>query len=109
MDYVIVDCDCEFINPETETVFFINVDEENCVTYEDCYCVCINDTNDDGICDSLCSEDINSDGLVNIQDLLLLLSEFGCVSLCENDVNLDGQVTVEDLLLILSEFGVYCE
>ncbi len=90
-------------------MFFINVDEENCVIYEDCYCICINDMNGDGICDSICSEDLNSDGVVSVQDLLLLLSEFGCLSLCENDVNQDGVVTVEDLLLVLSGFGAYCE
>jgi hypothetical protein len=109
MDYIFVDCECEFLDPETETVFFINVDEENCVIYEDCYCICINDMNGDGICDSICSEDLNSDGVVSVQDLLLLLTEFGCPSLCEYDVNQDGVVTVEDLLLVLTEFGAYCE
>jgi V8-like Glu-specific endopeptidase len=109
MEYIIVECFCEYFDPLTYTVFFIDVDEVNCITYEDCYCVCINDINGDGICDPLCSEDINSDGIVSVQDLLLVLSEFGCISLCENDVNQDGYVTVDDILLLLSEFGNICE
>jgi hypothetical protein len=70
---------------------------------------CLNDENGDGICDSFCQEDLNSDGIVSVQDLLYLLSEFGCSSLCENDINQDGFVAVDDLLQILSEFGNICE
>ena len=61
------------------------------------------------MCDTLCSEDLNSDGSVSVADLLLVLSEFGCSSSCANDINLDGYVTVEDLLLVLSVFGDICE
>lgn len=70
---------------------------------------CLNDENVDGICDLLCNEDLNSDGNVSVQDVLYLLSEFGCSSLCEYDINQDGFVTVEDLLQILTEFGNTCE
>jgi hypothetical protein len=70
---------------------------------------CLNDDNGDGICDLLCIEDLNSDGIVSVQDLLYLLSEFGCLSFCENDINQDGFVAVDDLLLLLSEFGNSCE
>jgi hypothetical protein len=63
-----------------------------------------------GNCDKeLCNEDLNADGVVSIQDLLLLLSFFGCSSECENDVNLDGNVSIQDLLLILGAFGGTCE
>jgi hypothetical protein len=48
---LIVDCGCEFTAPYTYTVYFTNVDEENCTIEEDCYCECINDTDGDGICD----------------------------------------------------------
>ena len=54
-------------------------------------------------------EDLNSDGIVSIQDLLNLLSEFGCLSACESDLNQDGYVSVDDLLLMLIEFGSTCE
>ena len=74
-----------------------------------CDGTCINDSNGDGICDSFCQEDLNSDGYITIQDLLLILSEFGCTSSCVNDINQDGYVTVEDLLLVQSEFGNICD
>ena len=109
MEYIIVDCECELMDPLTYTVFFFDVDEVNCVIIEDCYCECLNDINGDGVCDTLCSEDLNSDGSVSVADLLLVLSEFGCSSSCANDINLDGYVTVEDLLLVLSVFGDICE
>jgi hypothetical protein len=38
-----------------------------------------------------------------------LLSEFGCLSLCDADVNQDGSVAVDDILIILSVFGNTCE
>jgi plastocyanin len=50
-DMIVVDCECDFFDPATYTVFFINIDEENCVFTEDCYCECYNDEDGDGICD----------------------------------------------------------
>ena len=50
-EYLVVDCECSFFDPATYTVFFTNVDEENCLIIEDCYCECINDLDNDGICD----------------------------------------------------------
>jgi polyhydroxybutyrate depolymerase len=75
----------------------------------DCNGACLNDTDGDGVCDSICPEDLNSDGYITIQDILFILSEFGCTSLCENDINQDNFVTVDDLLQVLSEFGNTCE
>ena len=75
----------------------------------DCDGTCLNDTDGDGVCDSMCPEDLNSDGYITIQDILLILSEFGCISSCENDINQDGFVTVDDLLQVLSEFGNTCQ
>lgn len=51
MDTIISSCDCEFFNENTYPVFFTNVDEENCIVIEDCFCDCFNDFDDDGICD----------------------------------------------------------
>tara|TARA_B100000900_G_C20386993_1_gene636959 strand:- start:24 stop:713 length:690 start_codon:yes stop_codon:yes gene_type:complete len=48
---VIVDCECSFFNANTYTVFFDTVYEESCELWEDCYCECINDLNENGICD----------------------------------------------------------
>ena len=50
-DYLVVDCECSFLDPVTYTVYFTNVDEQNCLIIEDCYCECINDFDNDGICD----------------------------------------------------------
>jgi plastocyanin len=50
-DMIVVDCECDFFDPATYTVFFINIDEDNCVYIEDCYCECYNDEDGDGICD----------------------------------------------------------
>jgi hypothetical protein len=56
-----------------------------------------------------CPEDLNGDGFISIVDLLLLLSEFGCLTLCDADVNQDGSVAVDDILIVLSVFGNTCE
>jgi hypothetical protein len=60
----------------------------------------------DGV--SLCPLDLNSNGYVEVSDLLMILSDFGCAVDCVSDVNGDGAVTVADVLLILSSFGDPC-
>ena len=58
---------------------------------------------------SSCPEDLNNNGLVEIGDLLYLLSDFGCVTPpCSADLNGDGQTTVADMLALLSAFGTDC-
>ena len=52
--------------------------------------------------------DINLDGVVGVDDLLLLLGDFGCESSCVQDLDDDDVVTVSDLLVILGEFGSVC-
>ena len=51
--------------------------------------------------------DINSDGSVDIQDLLLVSSSFGAETLeyPKVDVNQDGRVDIVDLLLVAAHFG----
>ena len=71
--------------------------------------VCSFNENGDSICDLVCNEDLNFDGFVGVQDLLSVLTEFGCTTLCEYDVNQDGFVSIEDILQILSEYGMICE
>ncbi len=56
-----------------------------------------------------CPADLNGDGFVSIVDLLLLLSDFGCLLSCETDINQDGSVAVDDILIVLSVFGNTCE
>ncbi|MGB1076579.1 MAG: GC-type dockerin domain-anchored protein [Flavobacteriales bacterium] len=59
-----------------------------------------------------CTADLNNDGLVGTNDLLLFLQDFNCSNLsCEDspaDLNGDGTIGASDLLQFLSEFGIYC-
>ena len=48
--------------------------------------------------------DINNNCIVNVEDLLLLLSEWG-ESISVADINLDGTVNVTDLLALLGSWG----
>ncbi len=54
--------------------------------------------------------DINNDGIVNIQDLILVSNSFGKETLeyPKADVNNDGHVDIIDLLLIAAHFGESC-
>ena len=46
--------------------------------------------------------DVNGDGVVNVSDLLMIISAWGSCTDCPEDLNGDGEVNVSDLLLILS-------
>ena len=48
--------------------------------------------------------DIDNNCMVNVSDLLLLISEWG-ESISVADINLDGNVNVTDLLLLLGSWG----
>ena len=56
-----------------------------------------------------CPGDFNFDGAITVNDLLLLLSDFGCSDDCYADLNGDDYVSVADLLSILSIFGTLCD
>ena len=49
--------------------------------------------------------DVNSDGVVNIQDLVLVSSNFGQTGQNQADVNGDGVVNISDLVLVAGAFG----
>ena len=55
-----------------------------------------------------CLGDLNSDGVITVADILLVLSDFGCTSNCSADIDNDGAVTVADVLALLSLFGQAC-
>ena len=56
-----------------------------------------------------CPADLNANGTVEVSDVLLLLSDFGCDSECSvADINGDGSVSVADILLLLAAFGEGC-
>jgi len=46
--------------------------------------------------------DVNSDGVVNIQDLVLVANAFGEA---EPDLNGDDVVNIQDLVIVASAFG----
>ena len=46
--------------------------------------------------------DVNGDGVVNVSDLLMVISAWGSCTDCPEDLDGDGEVNVSDLLLILS-------
>jgi hypothetical protein len=60
-----------------------------------------------------CDGDLNGDGVVDVSDLLILLSSWGacastgvnCVDVCPADLNCDGVVDISDLLVVLSNWG----
>ena len=60
--------------------------------------------------DVLCSiqGDVDGDGDVDLTDLAVLLSNFGCVGVCPGDVDGDGDVDLTDLAILLSSFGATC-
>ena len=49
--------------------------------------------------------DVNTDGVINIQDLVLVASNFGQSGQTDADVNGDGIVNIKDLVLVAGAFG----
>ena len=49
--------------------------------------------------------DVNGDGIVNIQDLVLIAGQFGETGKNSADVNGDGVVNIQDLVLVAGAFG----
>lgn len=70
-------------------------------------------TLDDGSCEYAscgCLGDLDGDSQVSVADVLLFLSDFGCMDApCAGDANGDGINNVDDLLLMLAHFGDVCE
>ena len=53
---------------------------------------------------------MNGNGAVDVSDVLLVLSDFGCANDCNDatDTDGDGTITVSDVLALLSAFGQNC-
>ena len=51
------------------------------------------------------AEDVNGDGVVNIQDLVLVVSSFGNTGKNNADVNGDGVVNIQDLVSVAAAIG----
>lgn len=52
-----------------------------------------------------CSEDINTDGVIDVNDLLAVLGSWGVCVDCSADINGDDLVDVNDLLGVLAAWG----
>ena len=52
-----------------------------------------------------CYADVNSDNLVNVSDLLAVISDWGYCFECVSDTNYDSYVDVTDLLYIINTWG----
>ena len=49
--------------------------------------------------------DANGDGVVNIQDILVIIADWGtCTENCAGDVNADGDVNILDILLVIANW-----
>jgi hypothetical protein len=55
--------------------------------------------------DSTIPEDLDQNGVVNIEDLLFALSDWGICSCCLSDIDSDGEVGINDLLAIIGAWG----
>ena len=62
------------------------------------------------ICPADCPGDVDGNGQVSVDDLLILLGEFGndCSGGCDSDIDDNGEVDVNDLLDLLSYYGDTC-
>ena len=49
--------------------------------------------------------DINGDGVVNVSDLLEIISAWGSCNGCAADVNNDGMVNVTDILAVIGDWS----
>ena len=55
--------------------------------------------------DAVLSADVNGDGIVNIQDLVLVSSNLGQTGKSSADVNGDGVVNIQDLVMVAGALG----
>lgn len=56
-----------------------------------------------------CVGDFDDNGVINTNDLLLFMAQFGCMSACgEFDLTSDDVVNTSDLLLFMGLFGTVC-
>lgn len=55
-----------------------------------------------------CPEDADGDGLVGVNDLLLVIGSWGSCNGCPADIDGSGSVDVNDVLMLLSAWGSEC-
>ena len=52
-----------------------------------------------------CDEDLNGDGMINVDDILICIGGYGTPA---GDVNGDGVGDVDDILMLIAAFGTNC-
>ena len=57
---------------------------------------------------AVCACDLNDDGFVDISDLLVLISQFGCSAECSGDLSADGIVGSSDVAIFMGCYMVNC-
>ena len=55
-----------------------------------------------------CVGDIVINGIIDVVDVMMMLSQYGCIENCEADITGDGAVTTNDVLAIIALFGIPC-
>ncbi|MBT5381724.1 MAG: hypothetical protein HOL13_02650, partial [Phycisphaerae bacterium] len=56
-------------------------------------------------CEGGCDEDLNGDGMINVDDILICIGGYGTPA---GDVNGDGVGDVDDILMLIAAFGTNC-
>ena len=47
-------------------------------------------------------------GIIDVADVMMMLSQYGCDENCEADITEDGAVSTNDVLAIIALFGLPC-
>jgi len=93
--------------PEPGTYIFACTRGDHCSVGNQQVTVIVEGGDDSADPDTFCG-DVDVDGLVDVNDLLIVLSQFGQTEILTADTNRDNVVNVSDLLLVLSQFGGTC-
>jgi hypothetical protein len=71
---------------------------------------CIGDCNSLEVsCGDPCPGDLNAYGLVNVHDIMIILTYYNCISNYVDDMNDEGTVNLDDVLAIFAVYGNDCQ
>ncbi len=56
-----------------------------------------------------CICDLTGDGMVDVNDLMAVINEFGCLVGCSSDLDNDGAVTTSDVAIFMGCYQVNCQ
>ena len=104
-DYCEVDCDGDGVPDDCDWVIFADCDGDGTID------ACEVDVNDDWIPDDCqCIADVSGDGMVAVEDILLLLVLWGKQidpheETLDEDLNADGIIDIADILIVILAWG----